>query len=257
MKQIGRKKMSDPNKREQSMSENSKENGNNPKKYFSKGTYSRIEQGGLDYIQKKKWYLIISAVFPIYIFIVEILTTLFYLKSLEIEVEYHGRVISYILTSSLGTMFILVLLLFQFLFLLGWRRKLQFYLDQKESIHILENDSEILENDLNQREQRVSLTKLFYGIVRHMEKVRTLFFLFNFLALYMIFSSTRIFWFNKRPFQMDNFGFGTMKWLKMTSSILILFYLGFEWFHFLKWNKKFTQLRAFEKRVYEELDLSS
>lgn len=248
--------MSDPTKTEQPIIENSEENSTNLKDYFSIGTYSRIEKGGLDYIQKKKWYLIISAVFPIYIFIVEILTTLFYLRSLKMEVELHGRVISYILTSSFGTMFILLLLLFQFIFLLGWRRKLQCYLDRKDTNQFRESDPDIEDEDLNDAtEQRISLTKLFYGIVNHMEKIRTLFFLLNFLAFYLIFSSLRIFWFNKRPFQMDNMQFGMMKWLKIISSILLLFYLGFEWFHFLKWNKKFSQLRAFEKRVYEELDL--
>ncbi|UYP46796.1 hypothetical protein NEF87_003081 [Candidatus Lokiarchaeum ossiferum] len=248
--------MSNPTEKVQPKIENSEETSPNLKDYFSTGTYSRIEKGGLDYIQKKKWYLIISAVFPIYIFIVEILTTLFYLRSLKMEVEFHGRVISYILTSSFGTMFILILLLFQFLFLLGWRKKLQQYLEQKEGNHSRDADPNITDGDLNQTtEQRVSLTKLFYGIVNHMEKIRTLFFFLNFLALYMIFSSTRIFWLNKRPFQMDNLQFGMMKWLKITSSILLLFYLGFEWFHFLKWNQKFSQLRAFEKRVYEELDL--
>jgi hypothetical protein len=248
--------MTNPTKKKRTTPDNSENNLIMTPSSSSTNWYIKIEQGGLDYIQKKKWYLAISATFLIYILVVEVLTIALFLRSLNLNPEYLWRVQYSIFIKSFGSLFIIFLSLFQLLFLFGWRRKLRVFIKQREFFHNqMSDNSEELREIVHIPDKTISLTRLFYDIVVHMEKIRKLFILFNFVALYILIIATRIFWFNSRPFNFDDRYFPLMGWLNRFSSIILLFYVGFEWFHFLKWNRKFSQLRAFEKQVYEELDL--
>jgi hypothetical protein len=248
--------MSDPSKLEKNFTENSVTNNGITSTVPSSSEYTKMEQGGLDYIRKKKWYLIVSAAFPIYILIVEVLTASFFMRSMGMNPQFQGRVMYHAMVPSFGGLFILILSIFQFLFLLGWRRKLQIYESQKHALHLqTPHDSSDKEKELTVPEKTMSLTRLFYGIVDHMEKIRILFIIFNLVALYTIFFSMNFFVFNSKPINVDNQKFPIMKWLNFSSSIFLLLYLVFEWFHFIKWNRKLNHLRAFEKKICDELEL--
>ncbi len=218
--------------------------------------YTKIEQGGLDYIKKKKGYLIVSAAFPIYVMIIEILTAIFFLQSSPLNPMVKREVAYHVLVPSFGGLFILILSIFQLFFLLRWRQKLQLYEAQKSDPNLHQSDIKSGNDDSEViPEKSMSLTRLFYEIVDHMEKIRILFLIFNIVAIYSIVFVINFFFFNRRPININNRGTPVMRWLNLSSSIILFLYLLFEWLHFIKWNRKLTHLRAFEKRVYAELDL--
>jgi len=199
----------------------------------------KIEKLGLNYINKKKSYLFISTFFPICLLIIEISTIAYLFIFLGVEGEDLLKFIHYIFTKSFDSLFILFFSIFQLLFLLSWRKKIREFNIQRESFNFQFSEDPIENNRIPER--KISLPQLFYNIVSHMEKHRIYFIIFNFVALSILFFN---FW-----------SFPFIECLNIFSTLFILFYLGFQWFHFFKWNKKFSRLRSFEKEVYKELDL--
>ena len=216
----------------------------------------KIEKLGLNYINKKKSYLFISTLFPICLLIIEVSTIVFLFIMLRVEEEDLWKFMQYIFTKSFDSLFILIFSIFQLVFLISWRKKIREFNVQRESL--LLHSPQFSEDSLEINhipERSTSLPRLFYKIVSHMEKHRIFFIIFNFVAVYILFFNIWFFWLKNIPISYDTKQFSFIEWLNIFSTSSLLFYLGFQWFHFFKWNKKFSRLRSFEKQVYKELDL--
>ena len=199
----------------------------------------KIEKLGLNYINKKKSYLFISTLFPVCLLIIEVSTIIYLFIFLGVEEEDIWKFMHYIYTKSFDSLFILFFSIFQLVFLIRWRKKIRDFNIQRESFPLQFSEDPIEIDHIPERS--TSLPQLFYNLVAYMEKHRIIFIIFNFVAFSILLFN---FWF-----------FPFIEWLNIISTLFLLFYLGFQWFHFFKWNKKFSRLRSFEKEVYYELDL--
>lgn len=215
----------------------------------------QIEQWGLNYIEKKKFYLLISAIFPIYILFIEILTISLYSRSIIINPIHMLRLLFYFLTKGFGTLFILVFSFYQWHFLYNWRKKIKLYHFEIESLYRkIDQTIEDPENINHIQERKTSFPRLFYDIVNHMDKNRSYFLVFNFIAFFILLYNFKTFWFRFIPIRTDKMIFLIIGWLNRISALFLIFYICFQWYHFIKWNQKFSRLRILEKKIYDELD---
>ena len=107
--------MSDPTKQERGFPEKSESKSFISQNSLNIYDYPKMEEGGLTYIQKKKWYLIISAAFPIYILVVEIISIIYILQKFWGYKDIDPPSIWYVIFGKGSTsIIILVLSLLQF-----------------------------------------------------------------------------------------------------------------------------------------------
>lgn len=220
--------------------------------------YSRLEKGGLDYVKKQKNYLTFSAIFPIYTIIIQIINLIFIFQ-LEVMKPPVGPnpggpdlfdIISPILIFLVISLFTIIICAF----LIKWRCLLNRY--EKQSNDLREESS--MQEDGDYSIGNVSLTQLFYDIIRNMEKIRIIFVI---LVFFFIFNSI---WFIRfffvrleqiAPIHPPPIQQHFTVILNFISQISLILYLLFQWRHFHQWNKKLKELKTFEKKIFEELDL--
>jgi hypothetical protein len=96
---------------------------------------------------------------------------------------------------------------------------------------------------------------LFYSIIEFMEKARIFFILVNIAGL-MYFIWGFDFFITGIPLSISLQTFAKITfYLNLVSFFILLLYLIYQWFHFVRWNKKLRQIKEFEKKINEELDL--
>ena len=220
--------------------------------------------GGLYYIKNQRNYLLINAIIPAYCFIVQtinlIFTFMFILRIEEllqrIEEIFPQRRIQKTpfflidaLTPSLLFFVFIIFSIINFIFLVRWRKKVHQYENQQQ--------------DASLSEDNVTLTQLFYDIIEIMEKLKKIFIVLNVFFVFYIQWFFRFFLnellFRKIPSSTGLIPFRSvfMPWLNLILQLLLLIYLVMNWRHFLRWNKKLTKLKDYEKQIYRELDLDN
>lgn len=244
--------------------------------------YQDIESNGLKYIQKQKQYLIVTAIFPIYAIILQIFNLIVIIKRIAPPPPQFPRPpfleprnIYDIITPIIVFLVISTFALVKFVFLLIWMKKVRQYESFQKSSEEGSPSKEKSENDSPsptgftdpvdltlspeqikfEESQSGSLTRLFYDIVSHMQSIRVIFLLLN-LTFIFYFQ-----WFI--GFLFSFFGITTnlhpqpdvlFQILNVIAQFGLIWYMVFEWRHFIRWNRKLRHLVAFEKQVYFEIE---
>ena len=220
--------------------------------------YSRLEKGGLDYIKKQRNYLTFSALFPVYTIIIQVINLIFIfqLEAMKPPIGPNpgGPDFFDIISPILIFLVISFFTIINCAILVKWKRLLNRY--EKES-------NEMREATFRQEEGdypigTVSLTHVFYDIIKNMEKIRIIFVILIFLFIYNSIWFFRFFFvrldqiapLHPPPIQQH---FTVI--LNFISQISLILYLLFQWRHFHRWNKKFKELKTYERKIYKELDL--
>ncbi len=215
----------------------------------------KIDKWGLNYIRKTRFYLELSAFFPIYIVIVGIINFVFltYVNITSIESQKVIPIHAIIVFTSFVLIFVFSLL--QFLFLRKWNIKIKEY---NKRIKTDNNRIFNYEDEKNHKNlaNKPSLTDIFYDVLNHMEKIRILFIFLNIVSIIYIFYNImifiRLFVFLKAPIIMT---FNIIRYLNISVAIVLVSYLIYMWYHFTKWNIKLKKIKNYEKMVTRELNL--
>ena len=241
---------------------------NEKENYSSSDFLEKAEKGGLNYINKEQSYLKISAIFPIYslaIIIINILVILFgaiFLTPSHIEPPKVNPNLSLEQKYFLGFILLIPSLEFSALSLFSL---VQFFFLRKWKIKVYEYHQEF--GELKSKEGKingskagsvVTLTNLFYDIVKHMEKIKNVFIIINILAFFYIWWSLRLFGaiIHLLTHEVASI-FPYIFILNFSGAFVLIIFLIFMWIHFLPWNRKLKSLKDFEKNVAKELDLDS
>ncbi|MHA1819354.1 MAG: hypothetical protein ACTSVC_02700, partial [Promethearchaeota archaeon] len=164
-------------------------------------------------------------------------------------------------------------MIIQFLFLEKWNSKVKHYELQKKLLSSAEKEEQKLFNSIKTRERnksdsgennhaeyysirsKITLTNLFYDIIEHMENIKKFFILLNILSIiYLIWGFD--FFIIGIPINISNHLYKLIWNLNFIAFLLLIFYISFEWVHFIKWYKKLKAVKDFEKKIYEELGIS-
>ena len=103
----------------------------------------------------------------------------------------------------------------------------------------------------------ISLTNLFYNIITDMQTIKIIFYIMNIVCLFYFQWFIRIIFgdlFIRRIFISPQQT--TIQILNFIAQIGLLFYMVFEWKHFIRWNKKLKKLSKLESKIYNELELN-
>ncbi len=218
--------------------------------------HEKLEKTGLNYINKQENYLIMSLIFPVVLSILQLLNIIFLLiieADRDSELPLNIFILTIILSPVLFFFMISALGLTIFMYLIAWKRKVTQY---KNQIEILTNKKEINQENGFPR-NTVTLTNIFYDIVKTMKSLRIIFLILAGICtyhFYWIFSFFFIRRLPREPFQLP-YDFPIMLFsIFIGISQLVLFvYFVYELRHFIRWNKKLKKLGKFEKRMYSEL----
>jgi len=220
--------------------------------------YSILEKGGLDYVKKQENYLTISAIFPIYTIIIQVINLIFILQLEAMKPPIGPNpggpdffdIISPILIFFVISFFTLI----NSTYLVKWRNILNQYENYGRKIRKISS----IQEESNYPEGNVSLTRVFYDIINYMEIIRIVFVI---LIIFFIYNSIWFFRFffvrldqiapiHPPPIQQH---FTVI--LNFISQISLIIFLLFQGRHFFRWNKKLSELKSYERKIYKELDL--
>ncbi|MFW9904880.1 MAG: hypothetical protein ACFFFH_11150 [Candidatus Thorarchaeota archaeon] len=190
---------------------------------------------GINYIKNEGYYLIFTGIFPILIAIIQILNIFFIFGTKPLPIPFpdrppHPPLFDVLLPPLVLIIFALVGFT-KFIFLMKWR------------------------SNLNKIEDELPiLTKIFYEIIVYMNRAKWLFAAENVI---FVFYSQWMFHYFLNDLLLNRLPPGPpiIQLLNLFAQIGLIFYLIFEWRHFLKWNKKLNELKLYEKKIFEELEL--
>lgn len=219
-------------------------------------SYEKLRSTGVNYIKDQEMFLLLSLVYPLFLFCVQLLNLGFITGLLDFLVPVQPppppngpntppppQPIDTLIPTVVLLIFA-VFAIFHFVFLLNWRQKMLMFEGQKRGI------------DRDEPGQTtVHLTELFYGIVEHMERTRVIFVLLNIAA---IIYSYWLFGFFVQELRMLVIPAAPpvnvfMKFLNFLCQVGLIFYLFIQWKHFLRWNRKLQKIKDFEQKIYDEI----
>ncbi len=209
----------------------------NDKEVKYDGIYSQMEKGGLNYIKKKKNYLIISVIYPIYAIILQLINLIFIVNPDAPRPPSRPGFPSLldVLTPIIIILIISAFALINFIFLFSWMYKVKNYHNQPTK-------------------KNITLTLVFYEIIKNMEIIKKIFIILNiacvFYFLWYLNWTFMFFIFSNPPLPPPPLH---VHLLNIFSQIGLIFYLIYEWRHFFRWNKKLKELKEFEIKIYNEL----
>ncbi len=231
------------------LTEKEKNNKNNLEKKSS--WYLKLEESGINYINKYKYYLILSALLPIFLIIIQIINTSF-IALVEKDIPLIGfkYLIGFeIFAPRFKLMTISVIGLVKFIYLFNWNRKLIDYREQYKNF--MKNNNSVKEEPLPK--ESFPLTRLFYEIISQMKISKVIFILINVIC-FVYFFWNFVFFLVSPPIPQPLFPlFRIIGLFNFISQLILIAYLIFEWRHFYRWNKKLKKLSNFEKKIYSEL----
>ena len=200
----------------------------------SEGNFLKIERGGLNYIKNEWNYLIMSALVPIYIIIVQCINLAYIFTAPPINPLDPRPPINPInvFTPIIILLVISFFALVNFRYLISWKGKVKIY-EGKAS-----------------RKQK-SLTSLFYDIVKNMKTIRVIFIIVNIISLYdfiwfLLWALSILDPYHPPPPLHVNI-------LNGLSQGGLLIYLIIQWKHFIQWNRKLRQLKLLEEQIFHEI----
>lgn len=270
---------------DQSKKEIDKEINKDTEKIISKIDYNYLENSGLNYIKNQKRYLFASVFLPIFIIATQIINFIFLLLG---GISPHGPIggnmhppqpgsfnppipLFDTLTPVIILMIFAIIGVINGIFLANWLKKIQNYdlhktdkryFTSQEDIDKTNPVNSVNENTSNnisgeKHENRIFLTKLFYEIVGHIEKVRAIFIIMNivFILYFQFFLRYFLLFFMEfvgLPF-MDIHTF--LNILNFITQIVLIIYLVIEWKHFIHWNSKLNKLKRLEHEISKEISV--
>lgn len=214
-----------------------------------KAFYSRIERGGLDYINQEANYLKISAFIPSFIVISQIIAFILQLI-LDINTPeggpsppLHEILMPMILLIAVG-----IFALVNYSYLKQWKKELKFYSKQQQ----IEVKTEDFDKEMESSKKKITLTEIFYDIIKTMNLIRSiLVFITVFCGYYYIWYLT----FYLRSAPPPHPLMTVIMILTLISQFLLAIYLFYEWHHMLNWNSKLRRIKSYERQIYQELFL--
>lgn len=201
----------------------------------SVGKFSKIEKGGLNYIKNERYYLIVSALVPIYIIIVQCINLGYILTAPPVNPLDPQPPVNPInaFTPIIILLVISFFALINFRYLLSWKGKVKTYEGKKPG-------------------KQKTLTSLFYDIIKNMETIRVIFIIVNIISFYYFI------WFILWALSiMDPHHPPPPLHVNILNGLSqggLLIYLIIEWRHFYQWNRKLSKLKKFEREIYKELN---
>ena len=234
--------------------------------------FLKIQEGCLTYIKKQENYILLSGIFPLYSLFVQILTMIIIGQNSNFPPEHGPQRIRPMDMASPYILFLIftIFSLFHFFLLLQWRNKLRKYESQKEFRQTLTTQSSYAQkedsgenNEINSEKSQlntpntISLTNLFYSIIKDMHSIKLVFYIMNIVCIFYFQWFIRIIFgdlFIRRIFESPQQF--TIQILNFIAQIGIIFYMVFEWKHFVRWNKKLKKLNELESKIYNELELN-
>lgn len=230
---------------------NEKEEKNRDELQIRASWYTKIEESGINYINKYKYYLLLSALIPIFLIIIQIINT-FYAAIVESSgTLLRERFLKFfiLIIPRFNFMTISIIALVKFIFMFKWNKKL---MDYKIQYAKFMRNYTIKDEDVPKGEG-FPLTKLFYEIISQMRFSKGVFIVLNVFCI-MYFFWTIFFFLISPPIPPPRSPtFHIIGLFNYISQILLIIYLIFEWRHFYRWNKKLNKLSEFEKTIYSEL----
>ncbi len=200
----------------------------------SVGKFSKFERGGLNYIKNERNYLIMSALVPIYIIIVQCINLGYIFTAPQVNPLDPRPPVNpvNVFTPIIILLVISFFALFNFGYLLSWKRKVKIYEGKAPG-------------------KQKTLTSLFYDIIKNMETIRVIFIIVNIISFYYFI------WFILWALSIMDphhppppFNVNILNGLSQGG---LLIYLIIEWRHFYQWNRKLKQLKLFEKQIFSEI----
>ena len=204
-----------------------------PEENNFEGEFSKIEKGGLNYIKNERLYLILSALVPIYIIIVQCINLGYISTAPPLNPSDPQPLVNPInvFTPIIILLVISFFALINFRFLLSWKGKVKTYEGKAPS-------------------KKKTLTSLFYDIIKNMETIRVIFIIVNIISFYYFI------WFMlwvlniMDPHHPPPLHVNILNGLSQGG---LLIYFIIEWRHFYQWNRKLKQLKLFEKQIFHEI----
>ncbi|MBA7635162.1 hypothetical protein ES703_42763 [subsurface metagenome] len=197
--------------------------------------FSKIEKGGLNYIKNERNYLILSALVPIYIIIVQCINLGYIFTAPPVnplDPRPPANPIN-VFTPIIILLVVSFFALVNFRYLLSWKGKVKSYEGKAPG-------------------KQKTLTSIFYDIVKNMETIRVIFIIVNIISFYyfiwFILWALSIMDPHHPPPPLH------VNILNVLSQGGLLIYLIIEWRHFYQWNRKLSKLIKFEKEIYKELN---
>ena len=208
----------------------------------------------------QKRFLILSAIVPLAIFLLQIGNLVFVI--LRPPPPLPGGIpqqmtFSMIIDISTPTIVMTIMSIFgmiNFIFLLGWKKKVTRYNNQKQSF------KKMIENPSNEIDdvQFVSFANLSYENLKHMKRMKTFSYITNIASVLYIWWIIRGFLFQigvlipKIPVHEPPL---VLHIFNLIAQIGLIVYVFIQWRFFQKWNKKLTRIEIFEKQIFDELNL--
>lgn len=205
-----------------------------PEENNFEGEFSKIEKGGLNYIKNERLYLILSALVPIYIIIVQCINLGYISTAPPLNPSDPQPLVNPInvFTPIIILLIISFFALINFRYLLSWKEKVKTYEGKAPS-------------------KKKTLTSLFYDIIKNMETIRVIFIIVNIISFYYFI------WFMLWALNiMDPHHPPPPLHVNILNGLSqggLLIYFIIEWRHFYQWNRKLKQLKLFEKQIFHEI----
>ncbi|MFW9997463.1 MAG: hypothetical protein ACFFD4_35795 [Candidatus Odinarchaeota archaeon] len=219
----------------------------------------KIQDMGFKYIKNETNYLIISALFPVFAIFVQILNFIFILNTQQqLPPPPPDRGLAFVDTVTPLVIMLVIssFALFNFYFLLKWRKKIDLF--EKQRAIMPENNLKGSRN--GDFPKTIPLTGLFYDIIDHVSNIKKIFYGLNIIVVFNLQWYIRYFLIELRlifpdhpppPIPLPEL----IQILNFLCQISLFLYLAYEWKHFLQWNKRLSRLSFLEQSVYHELDL--
>ena len=219
----------------------------------SQGSFPRYE---LTFSKQQRKFLILSAIIPIAIFLLQIANIIF-ININPPPSPPQALTFLRFLNSSTPLIVMIIMSLFgilNFIFLLSWRKKVEKYNIQKQTFAKMISSNSNSEDDT----EYISFTQLTYQNLKHMKRMRILLFISSLVSVLYIWWSIRgllISFGVIVPIQPLNHPPLVMNILNTIAQFVLIAYFIYQWVFFFKWNKKLSKIEHYEKQIIEELDL--
>ena len=200
----------------------------------SEQSFLKIEKDGLKYIKNERNYLIMSALVPIYIIIVQCINLGYIFTAPPINPLDPRPPVNPInaFTPIIILLIISFFALVNYRYLISWKGKVKIYEGKTPS-------------------KQKTLTSIFYDIIKSMENIRVIFIIVNIISLYYFI------WFILWALSiMDPHHPPPPLHVNILNGLSqggLLLYLILQWKHFIQWNRKLKQLKLFEEQIFHEI----
>ncbi|UYP44149.1 hypothetical protein NEF87_000434 [Candidatus Lokiarchaeum ossiferum] len=233
------------------------------KNSINQDLYTDIESYGFKYINHQKNYLITTAVFPIFALFVQVFNLIHTIGQInrpppeQIPLPpLHPQNIYNILAPIIIFIIIASFALVKFVFLYIWMKKVHRYEIQQKLITKLNKNTVENSDDYSDIQNSIGLTQIFYDIVDHMQLIRIVFILMNIAFIFYIqWTLTFLLSFFGIIPRLNQNPSNYFHYINIIAEFGLLFYMVFEWKHFLKWNRKLKKINELEKKIYAELEM--